>query len=338
MAFRRDVGVDLGTSTVLVYVKGEGIVLNEPSVVAFDKSSKRILAVGEEAKSMIGRTPGDIVAVRPMKEGVIADYEITEKMLKDFLKKALGRFSPFRPNVMVCIPSGATDVEKRAVLEAAMRVGAKRAFLIEEPMAAAIGAGVNISEARGSMVVDIGGGTTDIAVISLGGIVVSESLKVAGNNMDEAIFKYVKNKFNLIIGEQTAEIVKREIGSAIGDEDKEMDLRGRDLMTGLPKSIKITSKMVSEAISGAIKRIIDGVRMVLERTPAELSADVIDRGIVMTGGGSLLHGLDRLISEATGIATYVADDPLTCVVKGTGMALDVIDSLHGGILSYSQKR
>jgi len=337
--FRRDIGIDLGTATVLVYVKGEGIVLNEPSVVAIDTATKRILAVGEEAHRMLGRTPGNIVAVRPLREGVIADYEITESMLRHFLKKALGRKrSFFRPRVMICIPSGATDVEKRAVLEAAIQVGASEAFLIEEPMAAAIGAGIDVAEPRGNMVVDIGGGTTDIAVISLGGIVISTSLRVAGNKMDEAIVKYIKNKYNLLIGEQTAEEIKKRIGSVMPREVKKMEVRGRDLIQRLPRTIEVNTMDVVEAIKDEVEAILRGVEGVLEKTPPELAADIIERGIILTGGGSLLDGFDRLISERTGVPAMVADDPLTCVARGTGKALEELDALRGGIIRGGLRR
>lgn len=330
---RRDIGIDLGTATVLVFVRGEGIVLNEPSVVAMDTSTRKILAVGEEAHRMLGRTPGNIVAVRPLKEGVIADYEVTEAMLRHFLKKALGkRRSLFRPRVMICIPSGATDVEKRAVLEAAVQVGASEAFLIEEPMAAAIGAGLNVAEPRGNMVVDIGGGTTDIAVISLGGIVISTSLRVAGSKMDEAIVKYVKNKYNLLIGEQTAEEVKKRIGSVMPREIKRMEIRGRDLIQRLPRTIEITTQDVLEAIREEVETIVKGVEGVLEKTPPELAADIIERGIILTGGGALLDGMDRLISQRTGVPAMVADDPITCVARGTGKALEELDILRGGVI------
>lgn len=330
---RRDIGIDLGTATVLVYVRGEGIVLNEPSVVAMDTSTRKILAVGEEAHRMLGRTPGNIVAVRPLKEGVIADYEVTEAMLRHFLKKALGkRRSLFRPRVMICIPSGATDVEKRAVLEAAVQVGASEAFLIEEPMAAAIGAGLDVAEPRGNMVVDIGGGTTDIAVISLGGIVISTSLRIAGSKMDEAIVKYVKSKYNLLIGEQTAEEVKKRIGSVMPKEIKRMEIRGRDLIQRLPRTIEITTQDVLEAIREEVEAIVKGVEGVLEKTPPELAADIIERGIILTGGGALLDGMDRLISQRTGVPAMVAEDPITCVARGTGKALEELDILRGGVI------
>ncbi len=336
---RRDIGIDLGTASVLVYVKGEGIVLNEPSVVAIEASTKKILAVGEEAHRMLGRTPSNIVAIRPLKEGVIADYEVTESMLRHFIKKALGRSHFFfRPRVMICIPSGATDVEKRAVLEATIQVGASEAFLIEEPMAAAIGAGVNVAEPRGNMVVDVGGGTTDIAVISLGGIVVSNSLRVAGNKMDEAIVKYVRAKYNLLIGDQTAEEIKKRIGSAMPMEKKRMEVRGRDLVMRLPKTIEITTDDVVEAIRSEVETIVMGVQGVLEKTPPELAADIIERGIILTGGGALLDGLDRLISERTGVPVMVAEDPLTCVVRGTGKALEELDALRGGVIRGSLRR
>lgn len=318
-----DIGVDLGTASVLVYVKNHGIVIREPSVVALQKDNNKILAVGEEARQMIGRTPGNIVAVRPLRDGVIADYDITETMLKYFIEKVSPKPRFFRPQVVVCVPSGVTSVEKRAVLEAAMQAGAKRTYLIEEPMAAAIGAGLNITEASGNMVVDIGGGTTDIAIISLGGIVVSESLRVGGDKCDEAIIRYIKKMYNMMVGERTAEDVKINIGSAYPEgEGKSMEIRGRDLVTGLPRTIKFTSTDSFQALSEPITSIIDGIKSVLERTPPELASDIVDKGIVMTGGGSLLHGLTRLLAEETGIPIHLAEDPLSCVALGTGKILE----------------
>lgn len=325
-----DIGIDLGTATVLVYVKNKGIVLNEPSVVAIDRNTNKIFAVGEEARRMLGRTPGNIVATRPLKEGVIADYDTTEKMLKHFIEKSCGKSLLFRPRVMVCIPSGVTGVEERAVKEAAIQAGAKEAHLIEEPLAAALGAGVDISEPSGNMIIDIGGGTTDIAVLSLGGIVVSESLRVGGDRFDEAIVRYIRKKYNLMIGERSGEEVKITIGTAHPQskmEDTFMEVRGRDLVTGLPKTITVTAAETYEAMSEAITAVVSAVKEVLEKTPPELSSDIIDKGVVMTGGGALLHGLDTLISEETGLPVHIAEDPIDCVAKGTGRALTMIGKL-----------
>ncbi len=320
-----DIGIDLGTASVLVYVKNKGIVIREPSVVALQKDSNKVLAVGEEARQMIGRTPGNIVAVRPLKDGVIADYDVTEIMLKYFIEKVSPKPRLFRPQIVVCVPSGVTSVEKRAVLEAAMQAGAKKTYLVEEPMAAAIGAGLNITEASGNMVVDIGGGTTDIAIISLGGIVVSESLRVGGDKFDEAIIRYIKKMYNMMVGERTAEDIKIQIGSAYPDgEGKSMEIRGRDLVTGLPRTIKFTSLDTFQALSEPITTIVDGIKSVLERTPPELASDIVDKGIVLTGGGSLLHGFTRLLAEETGIPIHLAEDPLSCVALGTGRILEDI--------------
>lgn len=318
-----DIGIDLGTASVLVYVKNKGIVIREPSVVALQKDTNKILAIGEEARQMIGRTPGNIVAVRPLKDGVIANYEVTEEMLKYFIERVIPRPRLFRPQIVVCIPSGVTSVEKRAVLDAAVQAGAKKTFLVEEPMAAAIGAGLNITEANGNMVVDIGGGTTDIAVISLGGIVVSESLRVGGDKFDEAIIRYIKKMYNMMIGERTAEEIKIKIGSAYPEgEEKTMDIRGRDLVTGLPRTIKFTSTDSFQALSEPIAAIVDGIKSVLERTPPELASDIVDKGIVLTGGGALLQGFSRLLAEETGIPVHLAQDPLSCVALGTGKILE----------------
>lgn len=315
------IGIDLGTATVLVYVRGKGIVLREPSVVAIDKTNNRILAVGEQARQMLGRTPANIVAIRPLRDGVIADYEVTEAMLKYFINKVSGRKFFFKPIVVVCVPTEVTSVEKRAVIEASLSAGARKAFLIEEPMAAAIGAGLAVEEPIGNMVVDIGGGTTDVAVISLGGIVVGEAIRVAGNKMDEAIVRYTRKTYNLMIGERTAEEVKIKIGSAHPDaQPLSMEIRGRDLINGLPKTISITSEEIREALEEPLTAIVDAVKGVLERTPPELSADIIDRGIVLTGGGALLRGLDKLITRSTGMSVKVADDPVSCVAIGTGKA------------------
>lgn len=314
-------GIDLGTSTVLIYVKGKGVVLREPSVVALDKSNNKIVAVGEQAMNMLGKTPGNIIAIRPMRDGVIADYEITEAMLRHFMTRVCGRTMLIRPQVMVCVPAEVTSVEKRAVLEAALAAGARRAYLIEEPMAAAIGAGLAVDEPEGNLVVDIGGGTTDIAVIAMGGIVVSQSLRVAGNKMDEAIVRYLRKNYNLMIGERTAETIKMRIGAAWpGEEIASMEIRGRDLIDGLPKTMAITSDEVREALEEPVGAIVDAVKSVLEHTPPELAADILKRGVVLTGGGALLKGLDTLLSRTTGTPARVADDPVCCVAIGTGKA------------------
>ena len=324
MGFTEEVGIDLGTANVLVYIKGQGIVLNEPSVVAIDKESKEILAVGEEAREMLGRTPASIVAVRPLKDGVISDYDVTERMLKYFIRKACGSSKFFRPKLMVCVPSGVTEVEKRAVREAASQAGGKSVFLMEEPVAAAIGAGLDISRPDGIMIIDIGGGTTDVAVISMGGIVTSASEKVAGDRFDESIIKYLRKHHNLYIGERTAEDIKINIGTAIERPDqKVMEVRGRDLVTGLPKTVRVTSEETRDALKETTSQIVEAVHGVLERTPPELAADVVDRGIVLTGGGSLLGGLEELIEEKTGINTVTAEDPMTAVAIGTGKFVEL---------------
>ena len=317
--FGNDIGIDLGTASVLVYMRNKGIILREPSVVAVDNNNKTIMAVGEDAKLMLGRTPGNIVAVRPLREGVISDYDITEKMLKCFIKKAVGKSFFIKPRISVCVPSSVTEVEKRAVEDATRQAGARQVFVIEEPIAAAIGAGIDISRACGSMIVDIGGGTTDIAVISLGGAVVSTSLKIAGDNFDEAIIRYMRKQHNLLIGERTAENLKIGIGTAFErPEIISMDVRGRNLITGLPKTITVSSDEMQFALNESVTSIVDAVCYVLEKTPPELSSDISDRGIVMTGGGSLLYGLDKLISGRTGIETIIADDAISCVAIGTG--------------------
>ena len=325
-----DIGIDLGTANVLVYVKGKGIVLREPSVVALDRDTNRVLAIGEEARRMIGRTPGNIVAIRPLREGVIADYDITESMLRHFIEKVIGHSFVFRPRIMICIPSGVTMVEQRAVQEAAEQAGARHTQLIEEPLAAAMGAGLDIVEPCGSMVIDIGGGTTDIAVISLGGIVDSASLRIAGDKFDEDIIAYVKREFNMMIGERTAEDIKMQVGAAFPDARNEsMDIRGRDLLSGLPKTVTITTAQAAQAMEQSVGRIVDCVKKVLEETPPELSADIMDRGIIMTGGGSMLYGLDELIRRETEIPTALADDPLSCVAIGCGKALDSFGKFDG---------
>ena len=325
-----DIGIDLGTANVLVYVKGKGVVLREPSVVAMNRDTNQVLAIGEEARQMIGRTPGNIVAIRPLRGGVIADYDITESMLRFFIEKVVGRSIVFRPRIMICIPSGVTMVEQRAVQEAAEQAGARHIQLIEEPLAAAMGAGLDIVEAQGSMVVDIGGGTTDVAIISLGGVVTSESIRVAGDAFDEDIISYVKREFNLLIGERTSEDIKLRVGAAYTAARREqMDIRGRDLLTGLPKNITISTAQASAAIDGSVMRIVDCVKKVLEETPPELAADIMDRGIVLTGGGALLYGMAELIQRETGTPTLVADEPMTCVVLGCGKALDIFDKFDG---------
>ena len=325
--FGQDIGIDLGTATVIAYIKGKGIVLREPSVVAVNNVTGEVLAVGHEARRMLGRTPGNIVAIRPLREGVISDYTVTEKMLKYFISKIGGRFL-FAPRIMICIPSQVTEVEKKAVIDAASNAGARKVYLIEEPIAAAIGAGIDISKPCGNMIVDIGGGTTDIAVISLGGSVVSSSIKVAGDKFDEYIVKYIKKRHNVMIGERTAEELKQQIGCVFPKiQDMEMDVRGRDLITGLPKTITIYSSEMMEALEEPAMLIIDAVHSVLERTPPELAADISDKGIYMTGGGCLIDGLDRLLQEKTGINVMIAEDAISCVAKGTGKALDNLDSM-----------
>lgn len=321
--FSNDLGIDLGTATTLVYVKGEGIVLCEPSVVAIEKGTNKVLAVGLEAKRMLGRTPGDISAIRPMKDGVIADFEVTEAMLRYFIRKAQHRRVLTKPRMVIAIPSGITEVEKRAVRESAERAGAGSIYLIEEPKAAAIGVGLPINEPIGNMIIDIGGGTTEIAVISLGGMVFSRSIRIGGDEMDQTITEYLKKTYNLMIGERTAEDIKIKIGSGYPlEEELSMEIRGRDLVAGLPKAIKITSEEIRDALQDPIRAILESVKIVLERTPPELAADLIEHGIMMAGGGSLLRGLDRLISEETGLPVHVADDPLIAVAMGTGKVLD----------------
>jgi len=323
--FSNDMGIDLGTATTLVYVKGEGVVLCEPSVVAIEKGTSHVLAVGEEAKRMLGRTPGNIVAIRPMKDGAIIDFEITEAMLRYFIKKVHHRRVLVRPRIIIAIPSGITEVERRAVKDSAERAGAREVFLIEEPIAAAIGVGLPIQEPIGNMVIDIGGGTTEIAVISLAGVVFSKSLPIGGDEMDEAIIEYLKKTYNLMVGERTSEEIKIKIGSAYPlEEEMSLEVKGRDLITGLPKSVTITSEEVREALQEPLRAIIEMTKISLERTPPELAADLIDHGIVMAGGGSLLKGMDKLISEETGLPVHIADDPLTAVAVGTGKVLDEI--------------
>lgn len=325
-----ELGIDLGTANILVYKRGQGIVLREPSVVAIDKTTKKPKAVGEEARLMLGRTPGNIVAIRPMSDGVIADYTTTEKMLAHLITKVCGSWRPFKPRVLVCVPAGVTSVEKRAVLQAAQAAGAGEAATIEETMAAAIGAGLPISTPGGNMVVDIGGGTTDIAVISLGGIVISDSIRIAGNKIDEVIVRHIRNNYNLMIGDRTAEEIKIRVGSAYPLESElTMDVSGRDMLAGLPKQIQVSSAEVREALAEPISQIVERVKRVLEQTPPELSSDIFERGITLTGGGALLRGFDRLLSLATnGIPVYVADDPLSCVAIGTGRALEEFPAIR----------
>ncbi|MFZ3170572.1 MAG: rod shape-determining protein [Carboxydocellales bacterium] len=325
--FSKDMGIDLGTANCMVHVKGKGIVLKEPSVVAIQKDTNKVLAVGTEAKQMIGRTPGNIIAIRPMKDGVIADFDITQAMLKHFMNKALRKSATLlRPRVVIGLPSGVTAVEKRAVKEAAIQAGAGEAFLIEEPMAAAIGAGLPVEEPTGNMIADIGGGTTDVAVISLGGIVTSRSIRIGGDEMDEAIIHHIKRTYNLMIGERTAEDIKIQIGTAYPLAKTETyDVRGRDLVSGLPKTLNITSDEVYKALSEPVSAILDAIKITLEKTPPELASDIMDRGIVIAGGGALLRGLDRLVSEETGMPVHIAEEPMSCVALGTGKALEDLD-------------
>jgi rod shape-determining protein MreB len=333
--FSRDIGIDLGTANTQVFVKGKGIVLREPSVVAIRRDTGAILEVGEEAKRMIGRTPGNIVAIRPMKDGVIADFDVTQTMLRHFIGKAYKRKTIFKAQVVVCVPSGVTEVEKRAVIDATKQAGAKEAFLIEEPMAAAIGAGLPVEEPTGSMIVDIGGGTTEVAIISLGGIVTSRSIRVGGDEMDEAIVQYVKKNYNLMIGERTAEDIKITIGTAYRNEKepRTMDIRGRDLVSGLPKTQHISDAEIEQALADPVSTILEAIKITLEKTPPELAADIMDKGIVMTGGGALLHELDRLIAKETGMPVYIAENPLDCVALGAGKALAEIELLRRVTLS-----
>lgn len=326
----KDMGIDLGTANTLVYVKGKGIVLREPSVVAINNTTKKPLAVGAEAKRMIGRTPGNIVAIRPMKDGVIADFDVTQIMLKKFIDKVITKSAFSSPRIIVCFPSGVTEVERRAILEATKQAGARDVVLMEEPMAAAIGAGLPIDEPTGSMIVDIGGGTTEVAIISLGGIVTSRSLRVAGDELDHAIINYIKKEYNLMIGERTAETIKMELGSAFKVEDEEekvMDIKGRDLISGLPKTIEISEEQIREALSEPVSSIIEAIKITLEKTPPELSADIMDKGIMLAGGGALLRGLDLLINHETHMPVHIAESPLDCVALGAGKALENIDSI-----------
>ena len=335
----KDIGIDLGTASVLVYIKGKGVVLNEPSVVAIDKNTGRLLKVGAEAQAMLGRTPGNIVAIRPLRDAVISDYDMTERMLKEFIRKVTGGFHLFPPRIMVCVPSGITEVEERAVIDAGRQAGARRVYLIEEPVAAAIGAGIDITKPDGHMVVDIGGGTSDIAVISLSGVVESASIKVAGDQFNEAVVKYMRRKHNILIGERTAEQMKMEIGCVYPkEEEATIEIKGRCLMTGLPKTITVNSTEMMEAFEEPVERILEAVHNVLERTPPELVADISNNGIVMTGGGSLVDGFDKLITARTGIHTVVAEDAISCVAEGTGKSLDSLGDMQDGTVNLSRRR
>ena len=337
-AFARDIGIDLGTASVLVYVKGKGIILNEPSVVAIDKNNGKLLKVGEEARQMLGRTPGNIIAIRPLREGVISDYDMTERMLREFIRKVAG-FMLFKPRVIICVPSGITEVEERAVVDAGIQSGCRRVYLIEEPIAAAIGAGIDIMKPDGHMVVDIGGGTADIAVISLSGVVESASIKVAGDQFNEAVVKYMRRKHNILVGESTAEKMKISIGCVYPkEEETTMDVKGRCLLTGLPKTITVSSGEMLEAFEEPTERILESIHAVLERTPPELVADVSTNGIMMTGGGSLVYGFDKLITSRTGIVTTVADNAIACVAEGTGKSLDMITDMQEGTINLSRRR
>ncbi|MCQ2447785.1 MAG: rod shape-determining protein MreB [Oscillibacter sp.] len=338
MGLAKDIGIDLGTASVLVYIKGKGIVLNEPSVVAMDKGTGKLLKVGAEAQAMLGRTPGNIIAIRPLREGVISDYDMTERMLREFIRKVSG-YSLFKPRVIICVPSGITEVEERAVIDAGIQAGARKVYLIEEPVAAAIGAGIDITQPDGHMVVDIGGGTADIAVISLGGVVESASIKIAGDQLNEAVVKYMRRKHNLLVGERTAEDMKKKIGCVFPQEEEtQMEVKGRCLLTGLPKIVNVTSTEMLEAFEEPVERIIEAVHSVLERTPPELVADISTNGIVMTGGGSLVQGFDKLITERTRIRAKIADDAVSCVALGTGKSLDSLNSMQDGTMNLSRRK
>lgn len=334
MELSRNLGIDLGTANTLIFMKGKGIIIREPSVVAVDTRTNSVKCVGKEAKSVIGRTPGSITAVRPLKDGVIADFDITTAMLQKFIQKAMNKKTLFKPKIIICIPSGVTAVEKRAVKEATEQAGAKKVYIIEEPMAAAIGASLPVAEPTGNMVVDVGGGTSEVAVISLGGIVAAQSVRVGGDEFDAAIINYIKKKYNLLVGESTAENIKIQIGSAYKFEVEEyMNIRGRNLLNGLPENIEVSSDEIREALKESIESILDAVHITLEKTPPELAADIIEQGITLTGGGALLRGLDKLIKEKTKMPVHIAEAPLDCVAKGTGAVLENIDKLHE-ILSY----
>ncbi len=338
MTFAKDIGIDLGTASVLVYVKGKGVVLNEPSVVAMDKTTGKLLKVGTDAQAMLGRTPGNIIAIRPLREGVISDYDMTERMLKEFIHKVAG-FSFFKPRVIICVPSGITEVEERAVIDAGIQAGARKVYLIEEPVAAAIGAGIDITQPDGHMVVDIGGGTADIAVISLSGVVESASIKSAGDQLNEAVVKYMRRKHNLLVGERTAEEMKKQIGCVFPkDEEETMDVKGRCLLTGLPKVVTVSSTEMMDAFEEPVERIMEAIHSVLERTPPELVADVSTNGIIMTGGGSLVYGFDKLVTARTGIHTTVAEEAISCVVLGTGKSLDSLNAMQDGTMNLSRRK
>ncbi|MGM9619551.1 MAG: rod shape-determining protein [Oscillospiraceae bacterium] len=337
-AWSKDIGIDLGTASVLVYVKGKGIVLNEPSVVAMDKNTGKLLKVGTDAQAMLGRTPGNIIAIRPLRDGVISDYDMTERMLKEFIHKVAG-FQFFKPRVIICVPSGITEVEERAVIDAGIQAGARKVYLIEEPVAAAIGAGIDITKPDGHMVVDIGGGTADIAVISLSGVVESCSIKVAGDKLNESVVKYMRRKYNILIGERTAEEMKIKVGCVYPKEEEAfLEVKGRCLMTGLPKVVRVSSSEMMEAFEEPVERIMEAIHSVLERTPPELVADISVNGIVMTGGGSLVDGFDKLVTARTGIHTVIADDAISCVAIGTGKSLDEIGSMQDGTMNLSRRK
>ncbi|MBD3169955.1 MAG: MreB/Mrl family cell shape determining protein [candidate division Zixibacteria bacterium] len=332
-----DIGIDLGTANTLVFVRGAGIVLNEPSVVAVETNSKKVLAIGKKAKDMIGRTPGEMQAIRPLKDGVIADFEVTEKMLADFIKRVVRHRFLMKPRIIICVPSGITEVEKRAVRDSAENAGAREVYLIQEPMAAAIGVGLPVDEPSGCMIIDIGGGTSEIAVIALNGIVNNTSIRIAGDEMDEAIVAYLKKNFNLLIGDRTAEQIKMKIGSAYPMEDEEtLDIKGRDLVAGVPRTMSISSVQVREALTEPIDSIVEAVRQALEKTPPELASDILERGIIMTGGGALLNGLDRRLRQETDLSVFTAEDPLTCVVRGCGKVLEDI-SKYRKVLIKSER-
>lgn len=329
MNFSKDLGIDLGTANTLIFMKGKGIIIREPSVVAVDTRTDNVKSVGQEAKDVIGRTPGSITAVRPLKDGVIADFDITTSMLQQFIRRAISKRSIFKPRIIICVPSGVTAVERRAVKEATERAGAKKVFIIEEPMAAAIGAGLPVADPKGNMVLDIGGGTSEVAVISLGGIVASKSVRIGGNAFDNSVINYIKRKYNLLIGESTAELIKMKIGSAFPLEIEEfLNIRGRNLLNGLPENIEISSEEIREALKEAIDSVLGAVCLTLEKTPPELAADIIEQGITLTGGGALLRGLDKLINQKTGMPVNIAENPLDCVADGTGAVLENIDKLH----------
>ena len=337
-SFTKDIGMDLGTASVLIYIKDKGIVLNEPSVVALDKNTGKLLKVGADAQAMLGRTPGNIIAIRPLREGVISDYEVTERMIKEFIHKVMG-FQLFKPRIIICVPSGITEVEERAVIDAGIQAGARRVYLIEEPVAAAIGAGIDITQPEGHMIIDIGGGTSDIAVISLSGVVESSSIKIAGDQFNEAVVKYMRRKHNLLVGERTAEQMKMQIGCVFPkEEETTIEIKGRCLMTGLPRVFSVSSSEMIEAFEEVSSRILEAIHGVLERTPPELVADISTNGIVMTGGGSLVWGFDKLIESHTGIETHVADDAISCVAFGTGKSLDSLDQMQDGTMNLSRRK